>query len=794
MGRRLQSIVKECRELLEKESLTHTASLCFADRSEQQLEASVCETALGLFIELTILYYLKVQDCEQTAWLPPKPTWDTLRHEMLRTRQYLQTHLPVSLTWVELSSLTLSPSVLKTLLHLLGESISSDEWRSDHILGWLYESYHAETSEQKQHGRFYTPETVTSAIVTQAFELLRSRQPLRNAAPDFPERTPRNFRILDLGCGCGAFALQVFEQLFQWYQDAECALPDLSARVLSQHLYLIDNDPWACQIAALSLYMKAKHLDSTCHLHRLNILCANVLCRWENVTEGDVNNGHAHEIPAQANPASIRELFTKQFDLVVGNPPYIVVNQLRAPKELIALYKSFRSAAYKINTFPLFIERGIELLKPHGILGMVVPNTLLTQMYFEPLRRYILQTCKILRILDTKRVFENAFVENCILLLERDSHCAHRSEHYIECVASTRKRERSGDFQGTEQASRHIAQRHFEHAPFLMFQVHLDDGLFELMEHIAHDAPTLGDICESHDGVNPGNAKRKLIVSEKLDTACKKVLNGKNIGRYWLHWDGLYVRYDRSLLSKGDNVRWGHQAALDSAKILTRQTADRLIGTFDPGEYYVTNSIHTTVLQKDRVAVSLKYVLAVINSRLLSFYYRKLFPEVGQVFSQVKLVNLRQLPLKLIPASQQQKAEDLVEQLLEIAPSVALSDTYSAGDGHVQHAMKHKIDQYEMRICRAQELNDQLDTLVYAAYDLTDEQIGVVEQEFGKRVTRFPKVEIEALQRDISYGELHRLYCRQRLPLCQIAARYHVHPESVIELRKHYAIAYKVDR
>ena len=209
-----------------------------------------------------------------------------------------------------------------------------------------------------------------------------------------------------------------------------------------------------------------------------------------------------------------------------------------------------------------------------------------------------------------------------------------------------------------------------------------------------------------------------MIVSDDVDETCKKVLNGKNIRRYQLRWGGLYVRYNRSLLVKGDNVRWGHRAALDSAKILTRQTADRIIGTFDDGRYYVTNSIHTSVLRPEHADVLLKYVLALLNSTLLSWYYRKLFPEVGQVFSQVKLVNLRHLPIRLIALERQQEIVALVEQLLE--------DT----SNDVTWA-KHAIDQHERRACRAQELDDRLDTLVYAAYELSSDHIRQVERESG---------------------------------------------------------------
>ena len=786
MAKRLRAIIKECREVLEKEVLTHIASIQLSRLSEADLDAHVQDTALAVFIELATVRCIEVRDGTATSAFSFNPDWDILRRALSRKRHSLQAQIPVPLQWADLSAVTLSDTAVATLIRHLVESISSEDWGADHILGWIYESFQADTADQKQHGRFYTPETVTRSIVEQALELwepeltpqpsLLQREgaqvnlshapsPKRRGEDWLPlslqERGPGGKffpTILDLGCGCGAFTLQVFDLLVQRYHAQGHMAGTCASDILAHHLFLLDNDPWACQIAALSLYLKAIRLDPACRIERLNIVCTDALQRWEAAENSEYSD--------------IRKIFTSKYDLVIGNPPYRVVNQLRAPQELLRLYKTYRSAAYKINTFPLFVERGIGFLKPHGVLAMVVPNTMLTQVYFEPLRRYILNSCKIARILDTKRVFDSAFVENCILFLEREEPAVGHADHQVECFTG-------------HSAPNRILQRHFECAPFLMFQVHCDEFLHDLLEHIAHDAPTLGDICESHDGVNPGNAKNKLIVPDAIDETCKKVLNGKNIRRYQLRWGGLYVRYDRSLLAKGDNVRWGHRAALDSAKILTRQTADRIIGTFDDGRYYVTNSIHTSVLRAEHADVLLKYVLAALNSKLLSWYYRKLFPEVGQVFSQVKLVNLRQLPITLIPLERQQEIVAVVEELLEDAPCM---DLFANSAACAVPWAKQAIDQRERRACRARELDDTLDTLMYAAYGLSSGQIRQVEEESGARITHFPRIEVEALGRELSYEAFCTRYCRERRSIFDIAAEYQVHPTSISAFRRQHDI------
>jgi adenine-specific DNA-methyltransferase len=718
MSKYLRALIQECRELLEKE---------FSSQREEGFSCSVEELALASLLELAIIRCFEEQRWCIPTRLSPALDEDQILRNLILSRQQLLDELPFSLPFLNVSKPFLSYSSLKTILHHFLLSIPPDEWRSEHILGWIYQYFYANTSEQKQHGQFYTPTPIADYIVKQILDM---------AQLDKLDVVSSSFTILDLACGCGAFALRAFERVYAWYiswfalRQAQSErhpvrpgpiegrmLNDIPQHILANHLFLVDNDPWACQIATINLYLKAKRVEPSCRIKTMNIFCGDALRR------------------------KVKNLFTRKYDCVVGNPPYIVVNQLHAPKELIDLYKSYASAAFKINTFPLFIERGIGLLKPDGILGMIVPNTLFTQVYFEPLRKYILKTSKILRILDTKRMFDNAFVENCILLLQRESEASERSQNLVDCVTyssnsgnsyrvndadviarSTATKQSRRDCFATlamtpsfpsGQAISRISQYHFEHAPFNIFPVHIDEQIFALIEKIARGNPKFGELCESHDGVNPGNAKHKLIVSEKLDDSCKEILNGKNIGRYWLKWGGLYVRYNRSLLTKGDNVRWGHQRSLDAAKILTRQTADRLIGTYESGEYYATNSIHTTILREGIREFHLKYLLGLLNSKLISFYYRKLLPEDGQLFSQVKLVNLRQLPMKQASDEEQQQVIGYVDALLQA------------------NKLLHTPAEREKMEREIQEIDDILDRKVYALYQLSPDEIDLVEQEMG---------------------------------------------------------------
>lgn len=112
------------------------------------------------------------------------------------------------------------------------------------------------------------------------------------------------------------------------------------------------------------------------------------------------------------------EVFQREnpgFDVVVANPPYITLalgkkQKLPISKEELDYYNSnFQSSEYKGNTYVLFIEKGINLLRNNGILTFITPNTLLTNYYYKKAREYILDSSKIRILVNiTGKVFEDA--------------------------------------------------------------------------------------------------------------------------------------------------------------------------------------------------------------------------------------------------------------------------------------------------------------------------------------------------------------------------------------------------
>mgnify|MGYP001419373534 CR=1 FL=1 len=146
------------------------------------------------------------------------------------------------------------------------------------------------------------------------------------------------------------------------------------------------------------------------------------------------------------------------------------------------------------------------------------------------------------------------------------------------------------------------------------------------------------------------------------------------------------------------------------------RSSDKLIAHLDTNKYLSLKNVHN--LRTTNESLTYEYLLALLNSKLLDWWYQKLIPEKGRVFAEVKVVNLVKLPIKLIDFdnSTEKNIHDslvtLVEQMLQAQKD--FRNTKSESDKKL----------YEQKISM---LDKKIDDLVYKLYGLTEEEIRIVE-------------------------------------------------------------------
>ncbi len=134
-------------------------------------------------------------------------------------------------------------------------------------------------------------------------------------------------------------------------------------------------------------------------------------------------------------------------------------------------------------------------------------------------------------------------------------------------------------------------------------------------------------------------------------------------------------------------------------KIIYRKVGKELIATLAEKGIYYEQTIHSCHITDKRVRT--KFVLGLFNSKLYKFYYRKTNSQGGDIFPQVRISSVENLPIKIADNKTQDKIEKFVDQVLAKKEKNVTADTI---------ALEAEIDQ-----------------LVYELYGLTEEEIKIIE-------------------------------------------------------------------
>lgn len=318
-----------------------------------------------------------------------------------------------------------------------------------------------EISKRKRDGVYYTPEWVVERIVdetiTPRFEELKREcgwpkqgAPKLAALDAFMERL-RSFTVLDPACGSGAFLITVLRVLVdEWRKlremrkliSGEIMAEDDAALirdVLRSNIYGVDINAASVEIARLALWLHTARGDKPLSSLDGTIREGNSLIN-EDFYKGQVDlNFYDADEKERVNAFDWEENFPEVFkrggfDAVVGNPPYVKLQNFRRVHPDVANFikdgragtesRGYKSA--KTGNFDLylpFIEKGIDLLNPDGRLGYIAPSLWPVNEYGEGLRKEIERTRQLERWVDFKahQIFEEATVYTALMFFTRRS-------------------------------------------------------------------------------------------------------------------------------------------------------------------------------------------------------------------------------------------------------------------------------------------------------------------------------------------------------------------------------------
>ena len=634
--------------------------------------------------------------------------------------------------------------------------------------------------KRKKDGVFYTPSRITRGIVEKSIGEYLNDKKLELGYEKLPELTDENIetqrglsvkaekhlafwreyrskvlsiKVIDPACGSGAFLIAAYDYLKKELDEINDRIADLKGRTqelfdgdemydasreneyLIRCLYGVDLNPESVEISKLSLWLRTLTKDKPLTNLDDNIKSGN------SITEFDFHK----EFP---------EVFTQGgFNVVIGNPPYVKQERLKDVKHVLEeKYLTFMGTA---DLYCYFYELGINILRSGGILGYITSNKWLRTKYGTNVRQ-LLNKYFIIEIEDhvSMKQFSDAEVNTNIIITKK----VNRQNTQVKIVLTE---ENNKTFETN--------QSNFSEEGYLF----LDNRLQIIKEKIDVIGKPLGEWnVEINRGVLTGLNDAFIIDKEKYNELVKKdrknkeilvpLLRGRDINRYSKNYADLYLI----------NVHNGYKIGME--KISEINIDDYIfvkehLNSFEPKlskrsdkgktPYNLRNCAYLNDFKNQKIIYgetvtgasffldndgfiidktafmllgeSIKYILALLNSRFIEFAYKTFY--AGIILSssgfQYNKEYLKKLPVIVPTQEQEEYLTNLADKMLESKEELSklnklLELAINDKNYEMQLELKEKIEELNEEIL---DTDYAIDSYVYNMYGITVEERALIE-------------------------------------------------------------------
>ncbi|WP_419233782.1 Eco57I restriction-modification methylase domain-containing protein [Aliarcobacter cryaerophilus] len=616
-------------------------------------------------------------------------------------------------------------------------------------------------SKRKKDGVFYTPEYITRYIVenTLGKMCLEKREELQIVDITSPSNLKKltkleqqtkdnleiykdwllNLKILDPACGSGAFLNQALEYLINEHKNLQndlALMGDLFAsymveeEILEHNLYGIDINEDAVEIAKLSLWLRTAKRGRPLTKLADKIVCANSLL----------------EMPFSEN----------SFDVVIGNPPYFNIQTFGAKSSIAQAIQNKYPEIWQDKSDILFYFIALAIKLTKNKVGFIVSNAFMFSDKAQKLRNFILENSNISKITNFEKymVFEDASVTTAIIELDKNK----KSNKTLAYNFIEKNYSQHDVYEVLTKQNEYFEIKLKQDSVYAL----VDNEINSINEKIDKNYSKLNEIFKIGKGMEtaandvfifknyPNNFPKEFI---------KKRMSGEIIGKYEIKDLKEFIIYfenvekfedlpteiqnhllenkefleNRATVKNEGRIWWRYSRPMHKDfyhlnKIWCSYRAKENIFCFDDTKEYI-GLTNTTVIFDTNEDLDLKYLLALLNSRTLNFRYKSIGKQTGSGVYEYFENGVGKLPIPKIDEESQKPFIKLVDEILEAKQKIKdykplLDEAIKNNNFDREIALKKELENLE-NICTTNEKT--IDQMVYKLYDLTPDEIKIVE-------------------------------------------------------------------
>ncbi|MTI66410.1 MAG: adenine-specific DNA methylase [Firmicutes bacterium] len=606
---------------------------------------------------------------------------------------------------------------IKNILEELRYDISSFS------LGELYESF-ITSKEKKYLGQVYTPNYIVKDMINKS---ITAKKLIDNPY----------FKIIDPCCGGGYFLINAFEKIKNIiknnYQEIirnnpKCIdeLENIDDFILENNIYGTDLDDFAVYMTKVSLLLKSDEKN----ISKINIFKKDILLH-DKLTLFNINSQKTDEIE------------NENFDLVIGNPPYIGHKKIK--KSYRVQLKNYYQNVFsnKADLSYCFFKRGYELLKDKGSLVYITSRYFLEAPSANGLRKFITENFNIDELTDFygKKVFKGIGVSPTIIKCTKG--IQNNTKIKVSRLNTNKTNVKDNNF-----LNFNIDKRILSDSGWLL----LNDEEYKLYKKIEKVSDYfLKEVSVCNQGIITGCDKAFIIDKEMIDNKglkediIKPWVKNSNVRQYKKAEIKKFILYTDAIekienynniiehikpfkqrlekrreckkgLRKWYQLQWGRSLNLfKSPKIIFPYKSSENRFTIDYENVLCSADVYILKLI-DNDLLTIEYLLAYLNSKVFEFYFKKVAKKVGEKQYEYYPNKIMNLKIKL-----SDKQEEISKKVIKLLYLNDVLEKYDNGNNKFNKEKKHTLQEIKT-------IKRSINEIFYNIYNLSDKERNIVEE------------------------------------------------------------------